>query len=69
MTRKRGLMNDDTKDIAGFDETDPGRLQDEPWEPVSDRVIRFGIAGHGVCRFGAAFGFQNHPNVVVFAGG
>lgn len=37
------------------------------WEPVSDRKIRVGIAGFGVCQFGAAFGFQNHPNVTVAA--
>jgi predicted dehydrogenase len=36
-------------------------------EPVSDRKIRFGIVGHGVCRFGAAFGFQDHPNVRIVA--
>lgn len=61
------MAEDTTKDVAGFDETDPGRLQDTPWEPVSDRVIRVGIAGHGICQFGAAFGFQNHPNVEVVA--
>ncbi len=37
------------------------------WEPVSDRKIRFGIVGYGVCKFGAQFGFQNHPNVEVVA--
>ena len=37
------------------------------WKPVSDRKIRVGIAGYGVCRFGAAFGFQDHPNVEVVA--
>jgi hypothetical protein len=37
------------------------------WTPVSDRKIRMGIVGFGVCRFGAAFGFQNHPNVTVAA--
>ena len=37
------------------------------WKPVSDRKIRFGIVGYGVCRFGAKFGFQNHPNVEVVA--
>ena len=37
------------------------------WEPVSDRKIRFGIVGYGVCRFGAAFGFQDHPNVEIIA--
>ncbi len=38
-----------------------------PWQPVSDRKIRVGIVGYGVCRFGAAFGFQDHPNVDVVA--
>jgi hypothetical protein len=33
----------------------------------SDRKLRVGIAGHGLCQFGAAFGFQNHPNVEVVA--
>ena len=37
------------------------------WEPVSERKIRVGIVGYGVCRFGAAFGFQDHPNVEVVA--
>jgi predicted dehydrogenase len=37
------------------------------WRPVTDRKIRFGIVGYGVCRFGAAFGFQDHPNVEVVA--
>ena len=37
------------------------------WKPFSDRRIRVGIVGYGVCRFGAEFGFQDHPNVVVAA--
>ena len=37
------------------------------WKPVSDRKIRVGIVGYGVCRFGAQFGFQDHPNVTVAA--
>ncbi len=39
----------------------------KPWQPVSDRKVRMGIVGYGVCQFGAAFGFQNHPNVEVVA--
>ena len=39
----------------------------EAWKPVSDRKIRVGIVGYGVCRFGAAFGYQSHPNVTVAA--
>ncbi len=60
-------MSDETEKILGFDETDPGHLKEKPWEPVSDRKIRVGIAGYGICRFGANFGFQDHPNVEVVA--
>jgi predicted dehydrogenase len=37
------------------------------WEPVSERKVRVGIVGYGVCQFGAAFGFQDHPNVEIVA--
>ena len=37
------------------------------WEPFSDRRIRFGIVGYGVCQFGAQFGFQDHPSVEIVA--
>ena len=33
------------------------------WKPISERKVRIGIVGYGVCRFGSAFGFQDHPNV------
>ena len=45
--------------------------QDKPkqgtWKSVSERKVRIGIVGYGVCRFGAAFGFQDHPNIEVVA--
>ena len=53
----------DPTNIQGFADTDSTERQKEVWEPVSDRKIRMGIAGYGVCRFGTAFGFQHHPNV------
>ncbi len=37
------------------------------WQPVSERKIRVGIVGYGVCKFGGQFGFQDHPNVTVAA--
>src|SRR5207245_5348264 len=37
------------------------------WKPVSDRKLRVGIVGYGVCKFGAEFGFQDHPNVEIVA--
>ena len=43
------------------------RQGQKTWQPVSDRKVRVGIVGYGVCRFGAAFGFQDHPNVEVVA--
>ena len=55
------------KPVQGFDETESNTRTDEVWEPVSDRKVRLGIVGYGVCRFGAAFGFQDHPNVEVVA--
>ncbi len=39
----------------------------EKWEPVSDQKIKVGIAGFGLCQFGARFFYQNHPNVDVVA--
>ncbi len=53
--------------IQGFERApeDPHATKD--WKPVSDRKVRVGIAGYGVCRFGAEFGFQHHPNVEVAA--
>ncbi len=55
-----------TPDIQGFSETDSS--DDEiPWVPKSDRKIRVGLIGYGVCQFAAQFGFQNHPNVEVAA--
>jgi hypothetical protein len=46
--------------IQGFDETETTQ-QEKVWEPFSDRKIRVGIVGFGVCHFGAAFSFQHHP--------
>lgn len=37
------------------------------WEPKSDRRVKVGIAGYGLCKFGASFFYQNHPNVEVVA--
>ena len=57
----------DPTDIQGFADIDSTERQKQAWEPVSDRKIRMGIAGYGICRFGASFGFQHHPNVEVAA--
>jgi predicted dehydrogenase len=72
-----GMTNTDSVEAASGD-GGPGTIQGfEPavtdkeaakdWRPISDRKIRVGIAGYGVCGFGAAFHFQDHPNVTVAA--
>jgi predicted dehydrogenase len=58
---------DDKPAIPGFEKavTDPNISKN--YKPVSDRKVRVGLVGYGVCQFGAAFGFQDHPNVEVVA--
>lgn len=55
------------KKIQGFDDKGKKIKTADKWQPVSDRKIRVGIAGNGVCRFGPSFGFQDHPNVEIVA--
>lgn len=55
------------KPIQGFEKTADDPNDSKGWTPISDRKIRVGLVGHGVCQFGAAFGFQDHPNVEVVA--
>jgi predicted dehydrogenase len=62
------VVDKDGKAIQGFDDiTKASAASSEGWKPVSDRKIRVGIVGYGVCKFGACFGFQDHPNVEVVA--
>lgn len=53
--------------IPGFEKTieDPNISKD--WKPFSDRKVRVGLVGYGLCKFASAFGFQDHPNVEVVA--
>ncbi len=53
--------------IQGFERAPEDPDASKGWQPVSDRKVRVGIVGYGVCKFGAEFGFQNHPNVQVVA--
>src|SRR5438034_6317099 len=55
------------KPIQGFEKAQEDQNVSKGWQPVSDRKIRVGIVGYGFCKFGAEFGFQNHPNVEVAA--
>jgi hypothetical protein len=55
------------KTIQGFERATVDPEASRAWRPVSERKIRVGIVGYGVCKFGADFGFQDHPNVEVAA--
>lgn len=55
------------KVIQGFEKAPTAPDASKNWKPVSDRKIRVGLVGYGVCQFGAAFSFQDHPNVEVVA--
>ncbi len=62
ITRARGA-----EAIPGFDQTKTDYDRTKAWKPFSDRKIRVGLVGYGLCKFSAAFEFQNHPNVEVVA--
>lgn len=53
--------------IQGFEKEKSAPQPGAAWKPVSDRKIRMGIVGFGVCRFGSQFSLQHHPNVQVVA--
>jgi predicted dehydrogenase len=57
----------ETPAIQGFVKAAVDPSISKGWQSVSDRKIRVGIVGYGVCQFGAAFGFQDHPNVEIVA--
>jgi len=57
----------DDKPIQGFDETASNTTKEQLWSPISERKVRVGLVGYGLCKFSAAFGFQDHPNVEVVA--
>jgi predicted dehydrogenase len=55
------------KPIQGFEKAPTDASASAGWKPVSERKIRVGLVGYGVCKFAAAFSFQHHPNVEVVA--
>ncbi len=63
----RGTASAAEPKIQGFEQQQADEKVAQQWKPAADRKIRMGIVGYGVCKFGAAFGLQNHPNVEVVA--
>jgi len=62
-----GAASAQEKVIQGFEKAPTDPKVSQGWQPVSERKVRVGIVGYGVCSFGAAFSFQDHPNVEVVA--
>lgn len=54
-------------DIPGFEKTEVDPHVSDGWTPTSDRKVKIGLIGHGICKFAVLFGFQDHPNVEVVA--
>jgi len=54
-------------EIQGFEDVGAEKVNSKIWTAVSDRKIRVGLVGYGLCNFSAVFGFQDHPNVEVVA--
>lgn len=67
MSRKATQQDAGIPGIQGFERSPYNPEISKDWVPVSDRKIRVGIVGYGASRFGADFGFQNHPNVEIVA--
>jgi predicted dehydrogenase len=55
------------KVVQGFERAPLPADLSKGWKPISDRKLRVGIVGYGFCKFGADFGFQDHPNVEIVA--
>jgi hypothetical protein len=55
------------KVIQGFDDAKTEIDTSKKWQQKFSRKVKVGIVGYGVCKFGAAFAFQDHPNVEIVA--
>ena len=54
--------------LMGYLQADEEKVDPvKEWQPFTDRKVRVGLVGYGLCKFSAAFEFQNHPNVEVVA--
>ena len=60
-------VGQETKTIAGFDDTKTDIDTSKTWQQKFDRKIKMELVGFGVCQFGTAFSLQDHPNVEIVA--
>jgi predicted dehydrogenase len=62
-----GTARSQQQPIPGFEKAVADPTASKGWKAIYERRLRVGIVGYGVCQFGAAFSFQDHPNVEVVA--
>ena len=62
---KEAPKDADGKIIPGFEKTKDDPNAAKGWRSVSDRKVKVGIAGYGLCKFGGAFFYQNHQQSVL----
>lgn len=62
-----GTARSQQQPIQGFEKAVADPNASKGWKAIYQRRLRVGIVGYGVCQFGAAFSFQDHPNVEVVA--
>ena len=67
VSRKASAQQVIVPPVQGFERAADTSEVSKGWKPTTERKVRVGIAGYGVCKFGADFGFQNHPNVEIVA--
>ena len=67
VSRKTSAQEVNVPPVQGFERVADTSEVYNGWKPITERKVRVGIAGYGVCKFGADFGFQNHPNVEIVA--
>lgn len=53
--------------VQGFEQAEKEADASKDWKLFSDRKIKVGIVGYGYSKWGANFGFQDHPNVEIIA--
>src|SRR6266850_5030356 len=66
-TPSKQALSSQKEGIPGLEDAASNPDLYKGWQRISDRKIRVGIVGYGLCQFGAAFGFQDHPNVEIVA--
>ena len=63
---KTGMASIGTLGLMSMLQAGEGSPEQE-WQPFSDRKLRVGLVGYGLCHFSAEFDFQFHPNVEIAA--